>query len=377
MHRLSIFTAEDGIQVMMGIKFCTAMLGMFIAVPLFVLARNRSANMWLGLFVFSLACLSFATLYMDQPGVFGIFDWPLALLGPSYYCYVRGMVGLGIGRRQAWHFVPLLLWAGFLLYMRLNMPFGARAPFMWNTFFLLLVAFQLSCFGYALASLHLMHQHRRRVREHFSSASKRDMNWLSWLSAAVIALPIIWVPGVLMPDTFDWVLTLGRLGLLYFVGWYGLRSLPVFMPQLNLPLPPAGAPPMPAPAPEETEKYARSGMTDAVSDMIGQRLHNRIAQHRDYLDTDISLAELAGAIGTTPQLLSQYLNKVLGINFFDYINGLRVAEVQKRMLEQEHAATTLLDLALACGFSSKSTFNASFKRVNVLAPSAWRAQQAI
>ncbi|MES2323102.1 MAG: AraC family transcriptional regulator [Pseudomonadota bacterium] len=363
-------------MIMLGIKFCTAMLGMFIAVPLFVLARNRSANMWLGMFVFSLASLCLAELYMDQEQLFGWFDWPLALLGPSFYCYVRSMVGLGVSRRHAWHFLPLLLWVGFLLYMRLTMPFGYRGPFMWGMFSLALLAFQLGCFAYAFATLYMMLRHRRRVRENFSSARKRDLNWLTWLSAAILFLLIVWIPAIMIGGIFSWLLGLGRLGLLYLLGWYGLRSLPVFMPQLNPPPPAAPAPGAPAPVPEEAEKYARSGMTDSVSDMIGERLQRRIAQHRDFLATDISLAELAGLIGTTPQLLSQYLNKVLGLNFFDYINGLRVAEVQKRMLEPAHAGITLLDLALACGFNSKSTFNASFKRVSGLAPSAWRARNA-
>jgi AraC-like DNA-binding protein len=34
---------------------------------------------------------------------------------------------------------------------------------------------------------------------------------------------------------------------------------------------------------------------------------------------------------------------------------------------------TLLDMALASGFSSKSTFNAAFKRVHGMPPSAWRS----
>ncbi len=377
--------------MMTSITFCTAMLGMFMAVPLFVIARNRSANMWLGMFVFSLASLCFADLYSYYPGMFGVFDWPLALLGPCYYCYVRSMVGLGNGRRQAVHFLPLLLFAGFLLYLNLGTPFGARAPMMEVAFNVVLLAIQVLCFGYAFASLFQMRLHRRRVRENFSSTRQRDLNWLTSLSMVILALLIIWIPATTVGGVFLWALCIGRLALLYFVGWFGLRSFPVFMPQpeaaaltpVPVPVPvPVAAPaaivavaePVAPPAPESTEKYARSGMTDAASEMIGQRLVRRIAHHRDYLENDINLAELAGRIGATPQLLSQYLNNVLGLNFFDYINGLRVAEVQKKMLEPEHAGANLLELALSCGFNSKSTFNASFKRVAGVAPSAWRAE---
>jgi AraC-like DNA-binding protein len=73
-------------------------------------------------------------------------------------------------------------------------------------------------------------------------------------------------------------------------------------------------------------------------------------------------------------LLSQYLNDALGLSFFDYINGLRVAEVQKMMRDRSNDTRTLLDLAFAAGFTSKSTFNTSFKKISGLAPSSWRNQ---
>ena len=361
------------IDLKLNLTFCTAIMGLFMTVPMFVMARSRPANLWLGLFVYALSSLCFADLYQRHPELYGLFDWPLAGLGTFFYMYVRSMIGLGVGRRQAWHVVPLLLFCGLLLWMRLTMPLdgprGGSSPTMRMVFGLSLLACQLLCFFYGFATIYLLHRHRRRVRENFSSAENRDLRWLTALSSAILLLLLIWVPATLLRGAFLWSLLFGRLALLFFVGWFGLRSLPVFMPQLDR------APAAPEPAPE-TEKYARSGMTEAASELIGERLVRRVAHHRDYLVNDLTLAELAERIGATPQLLSQYLNHVLGLNFFDYVNGLRVAEVQRKMLESEHAGATLLDLALACGFNSKSTFNASFKRVTGMAPSAWRAGQA-
>ena len=122
----------------------------------------------------------------------------------------------------------------------------------------------------------------------------------------------------------------------------------------------------------DTDKYVRSGMTDATQQLIGERLVRRMSFERDYLDCEVKLTDLAERIGTSPQLLSQYLNHVLGLNFFDYINGLRVAEVQRMMVDLSKANQTLLEMAFAAGFNSKSTFNASFKKVTGMAPSSWR-----
>lgn len=117
-------------------------------------------------------------------------------------------------------------------------------------------------------------------------------------------------------------------------------------------------------------------MTEAASQLIGKRLEHWVAQERGYLDPDIKLSELAERIGTSSQLLSQYLNEVLGSSFFDWINALRVAEIQKMMRDPGNDARTLLDLAFAAGFSSKSTFNTSFKKISGLAPSRWRTEYA-
>jgi AraC-like DNA-binding protein len=46
------------------------------------------------------------------------------------------------------------------------------------------------------------------------------------------------------------------------------------------------------------------------------------------------------------------------------------------MRDRSNDTRTLLDLAFAAGFTSKSTFNTSFKKISGLAPSSWRKQDA-
>jgi AraC-like DNA-binding protein len=146
-----------------------------------------------------------------------------------------------------------------------------------------------------------------------------------------------------------------------------MRHAAVFLPS-----PPAAASEPPEPA--EEVRYARSGMTAAAADEIGQRLERRAGQQRDFLEPDLTLAELSQRLGTSPQLLSQYLNEVLGATFYDYVNGLRVAEVQRLMRDPARREASLLDLSLAAGFNSRSTFNAAFKKATGMPPSQWRKQ---
>lgn len=397
--------------MMESIDLCTAILGLFMTLPLIAMARRRPANFWLGMFVFSLAWISLADYCMNSglmkkyPQLFGVFDWPVAAIGSFYYCYVRSLVGLGNSRRQIWHFVPLMAAVVALLWMR-------QAPHTktWETvFYIFLIGSQLLAIGYALAVFYRLAQYRKRVRECYSSTKNRDLIWLVWLTVVVVALLLIWVPSVFFGGTWIWFLCLGRLALFYFVGWYGMRQAMVFLPLMRqTELPHFTLPELEwsdvsaqqqakkntavqqgtriaADFPDlqkvegasvqefaDTDKYVRSGMTDATQQLIGERLVRRMSFERDYLDCEVKLTDLAERIGTSPQLLSQYLNHVLGLNFFDYINGLRVAEVQRMMVDLSKANQTLLEMAFAAGFNSKSTFNASFKKVTGMAPSSWR-----
>jgi AraC-like DNA-binding protein len=389
--------------MLVGIELATGLLGLFLAFPLLAMTRSRPANLWLGLFILSISLLSLAfPVYARHPQLFGLFDWPLAGVGAFFYCYVRGLTGLGNSHRQAVHFLPLVLFVSALAYGRsqlsgvdmLRLLLGGSQPLL----SMMLLGFQVLAAGYAVAALYRLRLYLQRLRDRYSSIESRQLAWLSWLSVSFIALLILWFPANLLGGYWTILLILGRLLTLYFVGWYGCRQTAVFMSPIEVDEPdkvnlatateddkafitPPFEPASPADKPSSgdtdslaADKYARSGMTEPTSRMIGQRLERWVAHERGYLDPEIKLTGLAEQIGTSSQLLSQYLNEVLGLSFFDYINGLRVAEVQKMMRDRGNDTRTLLDLAFAAGFTSKSTFNTSFKKISGLTPSSWRNQ---
>ncbi|WP_457418242.1 helix-turn-helix domain-containing protein [Roseateles sp. P5_E7] len=339
------------------LSFCSAVLGLFLAVPLLALLRRRAANAWIGLFVLSISLLSLSGTrwYHAHPEWFGLMDWPVTTLGAFYLCYMRAMVGLGNDGRQAWHFLPLAAFIGLLLRAKFFQPVD---------FGLFFLACEALATAYAVAAG--WHLHRA------SSLPRRDRVWLGALSVVVVLILLNCVLSSLFGGLWDWGLLVHRVVILYFVGWFGLRQVEVFLPERGT----ADAPPPQLAAEADTGKYARSGMTDAAQALIGAKLQQRMAQARDFLENELTLADLAERIGTSPQLLSQYLNDTLGLSFFDYINGLRVAEVQRMMADPAQASATLLDLAYAAGFNAKSTFNAAFKKISGATPSEWRRLQA-
>ena len=373
------------------LSFCSAALASFVALPLLLRVQAQvqddAPQPWLGAFMLAVAMLSVSSTYWyhTQPALFGLLDWPVAVLGPCFYFYVRRMVGLGMGRWPWLHWAPLGVLVGLLLWSH-----GALAERVWLLEYALM-AYELLATAYALVAAVRLHTYRRRLQQSFSSLKGRDLLWLSWLSAVVVLILTICVLASLVAGVWIWLLVVLRLAVVYVVGWYGLRQGPIALPsEMVEPAATApaeaeavGAAPVtsdaaeagastPANAVTETQKYARSGMTAAAEALIGQRLAQRMQAQRDHLESDLTLAELAGRIGTSPQLLSQYLNDRLGLSFFDYVNGLRVAEVQALLADPARAKTPVLHLAFEAGFNSKSTFNAAFRRVCGMTPSAWR-----
>ena len=79
-----------------------------------------------------------------------------------------------------------------------------------------------------------------------------------------------------------------------------------------------------------------------------------------------------GIRSVNPTSISTYLNKELGVNFFNYINGFRVEKAKELLSNSRKKKETLLAIAFDSGFNSKSSFNLIFKRSTGMTPSEYR-----
>ena len=119
------------------------------------------------------------------------------------------------------------------------------------------------------------------------------------------------------------------------------------------------------------EKYRTTLLKNLDLDAIQNKLLHCMEQERLYRDESLSLPALAEAVGISAHQLSEYFNGRLGVNFNGFVNGFRVAEA-RRLLEEDRART-VLSIAYAVGFNSKSSFNTSFARLTGSTPTAFRA----
>ena len=127
-----------------------------------------------------------------------------------------------------------------------------------------------------------------------------------------------------------------------------------------------------APLPAPAEERANAAPDDARSDAVEARLVELMDGAAPlYLEPALTIGQVARRSGYPEYLVSAVINRRLGGSFWDYVNRLRVEAVREHLADAGDART-ILDIAYACGFTSKSTFNAAFKRQLGETPSGYR-----
>ena len=104
---------------------------------------------------------------------------------------------------------------------------------------------------------------------------------------------------------------------------------------------------------------------------ISEKLDSIMKRDKPYLESSLSLGDLAKAISTPPNYLSQTLNSKVGETFFDYVNTWRVKEAIPMIVG---SGESIQNIVYDVGFNSRSSFYKAFKRETSMTPSAYRKQ---
>ncbi len=117
-------------------------------------------------------------------------------------------------------------------------------------------------------------------------------------------------------------------------------------------------------------KYTHSGLNEHNAENQYQKLQAYIESTRVYTNAELSLSDLSNALGLSSHQLSQIINQFGNNNFYDFINGYRIAYA--RELLQTKPDLNVLEIAYDAGFNSKSTFNLAFKKFTGQTPTQFR-----
>jgi len=388
-----------------------AIQGVFLAGALATKRRNRTANRLLAATMLAFSIYLATSVYHAAgfervfPHFFGAAHPLPFLFGPLIYLYTVTVADRSrqLQWRDALHLIPFL--ATILTGLPIYLMSGAAKIALYRQLQtgdippLIAIAAPLKLVSgviYVAITVAFLRRHRDRVKESYSSLERVNLRWVLWLVAGTAAIWTLAVAVQLMESTGvmrvargDDFISLAMAVLVYGIGYMGLRQPEIFRyetaeyqvpPELRAaaPSPVPAAPPPPPPEvlltePETTSpRYERSGLTDREAQRLKDALAAAMDKDRPWRDSDLTLADLADRLSTTPHKLSEVLNSQLGLTFYDFVNGYRVREVQRRIAAGEAQKLTMLTLAMDAGFASKSTFNMVFKKHTSRTPSAYR-----
>ena len=235
----------------------------------------------------------------------------------------------------------------------------------------------VSGIAYSAATAMYLVRHRRHVEHGYSNIERVNLRWLLWLSAATGAIWVV-VSGLKIAQVSSAVrdghVTLAMALLVYGIGYMGLRQPEVFRyePSEQPARRQEGESPRPLELESSTPRYERSGLRDGEAVQLKESLLRVMEREQPWKDSDLTLADLARRLDSTPHKVSEVLNVQMGLRFYDFVNGYRVREVQRRIAAGEARSLKMLALAMDAGFASKSSFNEAFKKHTSQTPSNFR-----
>ena len=229
--------------------------------------------------------------------------------------------------------------------------------------------------AYGLLAWTTIARHERRLREHLAETESRSLTRLQPLLLASISLSAVLGIAHAVDAVAAENLGVIQIGLALLIAAFALLAV---MPVLASLGPTAATSMAPAVATDESAgdlappaSPARRLDDDALAQLL-TRL-DLLGEQPDLLfDHDLDLVRLAKAMQVRPHQLSWALNQARGTRFYEFINDLRAEAVQRRLRDPAFAANSILDVAFACGFATKTTFNRAFKARTGMTPSAWR-----
>ncbi len=374
--------------------------GIFSAALLYFHPKSdRSVNRFLSLYILTL------TVPIILPLVQYLFSWqvitflePFMTLIPVFlYLYICSFKE-AITWKKAWpHFILFFVCIAlaFEVYIELGSKFPAseKIPEDVKKNLLLLLPFSIRLVQriiYYFLSRRALHIYQRSIVHLFSDTSQINLNWIKWLINGFLFLIIVAIAAYLVmlryPQYIDWcVLICGVIVALYMymATFKGMTQTTLWqihphitketiateinkVAQLQLQ----------NTDDKKTLSIQKTRTADDKLNQIVERILAMMENEKLYQEPDLTLQNLAHKLQFPSYQVSQAINDGMKKNFYDLVNGYRVEEAKRLLLNPKNKNYTILSVGFEAGFNSKTTFNTVFKKFTGLTPTDYREVQS-
>jgi len=371
---------------MVYVYFLAAGSAVFLSFLVLVLKTtfDQLAYRLLAGFLFALAIVLFFDTglafhwLLEYPQLFGWDNVALFLMPPLLYLSVQSFTSPlpRLSSKHFLHFVPAILCMIIIVIFQVAREMHEAeamvTPQSFNSAQLdwlsLIVIFPYPAVYLFLAYRRLV-RHRKITMVLQSSPEQTDLSWLTRFLQACIVLFVVWLIAYLFqPQSSSDYSALTYLAGIYYLGWQALKQSPVF------PFSPHDRAEVEELLSEKELQKLPVQLQPVKVEEHKQAVINKMVNEKLYQKKDLSLPDLAQALGLSIHHTSYVINQGFGQNFYQLVNQYRVEESKRLLLDPALRHLNLIGISERAGFSSKTTFNTTFKKVTGLTPTQFMQQ---
>jgi len=344
-----------------------AIQGLFLAVLLFSSRYERwQGNVFLGFLALIISVLLslFAARLIWQADIPSFLFWPLTalptLIGPCLYFYLQSIL-TGIRRfvgKDCLHLLPFIIVVVAYLPETLTSPSAGLIhldePMTIKKTLILSYLKSIQLLIYLIISFSLLGKDHTK-----NNLQESARLFLRKLVTAFIALSLV---GMLLSTLYSFdvyklpladKLELTFLATLtYFLAYY------VFVYDVR---------------PSQPKKrYLSSALTESARNELAIQISQYMEKEFPYLQDEFKAASMASNLGISEHYLSEVLALELNTNFYSLTNRYRLDHFKQLVINPIYASKPTIDIALAAGFNSKSSFHRVVKEAKGITPGAYR-----
>lgn len=254
---------------------------------------------------------------------------------------------------------------------------------------IIVVIAQLAWYGFFIRKFD------KKLMENCSNIDRRSIKWVFWTLVPLLVLTLLYIPLNMMTNVDEWMVLYDFLTLLIITGIVG-HSLSHKVDEMTIELiseqieemeikgdggeknVDANEPESVDAAPsanidaetggQKSQADESSASTDNAKAQTSSSLSSKFMDFDDvfkkleeekfYLDTEVNIDWISSKLGTNRHYVSDYLNRVKHVSFYEYVNTLRLIYAERLLKEGKEK---LADIAFICGFNSDHTFRRLFK----------------
>lgn len=353
-----------------------ALIAVFISILLSfflfsVKTKNKLANRLLAVFII-LCAIDISGLFISQYLNLLIFSKTLTfLIFPSFFLYVLSISysNFRIKYKHLFHAIAFILYSLVLVIFLFTDKNGLESYYFQKSewiFIAILLKFQ--AFLYIIGIILTLKKHQRIYFENYTGGNINIYKWLYKITFVfILTFPITIAKEFLFLSNYHNIFTWTNIVLvsiaLFMFCWFVLKAL--YNPELFRGID------------SKLQTIKQLQKTYKFTEIIAQiqYLKKYMIEQKPYLDSKLTLQELAIQVNIDSRELSFLINQHIGQHFFDFVNEYRIKNAMEILQNSSMKELTIQQILYDVGFNSKSSFNTAFKKYTGHTPTEYRKLQ--